>query len=478
MSPQAPSDLVLAVDLDGTLIGSDMLHETFWSALARDPRTPVLAALALGQGRAALKRALAARAEIAVETLPYRAEVCARVEAWRAAGGRTALVTAADQALADRIAAHLGIFDEAHGSDGETNLKGAAKAAALTARFGARGFAYMGDAPADLAVWEAAGQAITVGADAGLRARAEALGVPVDHLEIAPPAPAAYLRALRPHQWLKNVLVFLPMLAAHQLTALTLVQSVLAFLAFSAVASAVYLLNDLLDLSADRAHPRKRCRPFASGAVPIAHGGAMAGGLLLLGGAVALGLGVAFLWALLLYLLITTAYSLALKRQVVIDICVLAGLYTMRLIAGGAATGIPLSVWLLAFSIFFFFALAAVKRQAELVDGAARGVLSASGRGYRTDDLPVVTMMALASGYLSVLVMALYVNAPAVSLLYSFPEALWGISAVLLYWISRMVLVTHRGQMHDDPVVFAVRDPVSLAAGGLILGLAVLASVL
>ena len=223
----------------------------------------------------------------------------------------------------------------------------------------------------------------------------------------------------------------------------------------------MYVLNDLLDLNADRAHPRKRLRPFASGAVPIAHGSVLALGLLTAGTVIAALLGWTFLLTLAAYYVLTTAYSLWLKRKIIIDICILAGLYTMRILAGGVATGVELSVWLFAFSIFFFFSLAAVKRQAELVDMAERGTLTAKGRGYHVEDLPIISMVGLAAGYISVLVMALYVNSPAVRELYALPDALWGICCVLLYWLTRMVLLTHRGSMHDDPVVFAAKDRVS-----------------
>jgi len=461
---------ILVVDLDGTLLRSDMLFEGFWSAFGRDWRSPVRSVLALKDGRAALKRYLVSASAVDVATLPYDAKVIAYIEAWREPGGRTALVTASDREVAEAIAAHLGIFDEVHGSDGRVNLKGIRKAGFLADRFAEGGFAYMGDASADLPVWQRAAKAITVNAPDSLRREAERVCGSVEHLVTETRSMTPYIKALRPHQWLKNVLVFLPMLTAHQLDGSTLFQSCLAFACFSLVASSVYVLNDLLDLAADRAHPRKKDRPFASGRIPIAHGTWMAAGLLILGALLAIGIGGDFLLVMLGYYLLTTAYSLDLKRRIVIDICVLAGLYTTRIIAGGVATGISLSVWLLAFSVFFFLSLAAVKRQAELVDSAARGELEASGRGYRVDDLPIIAMVAIGAGYLSVLVMTLYANAPAVMELYTHPEALWGVCAVLLYWITRTVLITHRGQMHDDPVVYAARDPVSQACFVIILG--------
>lgn len=468
-APESTSAL-LVVDLDGTLLRSDMLHESFWSAFGRDWRTPFLAAKALTGGRAALKRHLAAAAVVDVSTLPYDRQVVAFIEEWRASGGRTALVTASDQEFAHAVADQLRIFDEVHGSDGRRNLKGERKAQFLEERFGPGHFAYMGDAAADLPVWRRAARAITVNAPAALRRKVERACESFEHLETEAGSVTPYIKALRPHQWLKNVLAFLPMLAAHQLDGQTFLLSFLAFVCFSLVASSVYVLNDLLDLAADRAHPRKRNRPFASGSIPIAHGAWMAAGLILLGAVLAIGIGWDFLLVMAGYYLLTTAYSLRLKRRIVIDICVLAGLYTARIVAGGVATGIPLSVWLLAFSVFFFLSLAAVKRQAELIDSTERGNLKASGRGYHVDDLPIISMIAIGAGYVSVLVMTLYVNSPAVVELYAHPEALWGVCAVLLYWITRAVMVAHRGNMHDDPVVYAAKDRISQMCLLIILG--------
>ncbi|EYD76136.1 integral membrane protein [Rubellimicrobium mesophilum DSM 19309] len=456
------NDRVLVIDLDGTLVRTDMLFETFWSALGRSWTAPVLALRSLlVSGRSALKAALSKAGPVEVASLPYNDEVLDYIRDWRARGGRTALVTASHQDLADQVAEHLGIFDEVHGSDDASNLKGERKATFLESRFGPGRFDYMGDAPADLPVWEKAHKAVAVGAPRSVRTRLAGLGREVEHLRAGTPALKGYLRALRPHQWLKNLLVVLPLLASHRVTPELLGAALLAFVAFSLVASSVYVLNDLLDLQADRAHPRKRNRPFASGAVPIAHGTAMAPVLMLMGFLAAVPLGGKFVLCLSAYWLATTAYSLMLKRIAVLDIVVLAGLYTLRIVAGALATGIPLSVWLLAFSVFFFFALAAVKRQAELAGQAGDAGTGLRGRGYRVGDLQLVSNMATSSGYVSVLVLALYVNSPAVLGLYSSPALLWGICLVLLFWLSRVMMLTHRGEMHDDPVVFAATDRVS-----------------
>ena len=462
-----PGPGLLVVDLDGTLVRTDLLYETFWAALSRRWLNAVPVLQALTRGRAVLKRRLGELGTVAADELPYNAEVLDYVRRWRAAGGRTALVSASDARLVGAVAAHLDLFDETHGSDGVRNLKGPHKADFLAARF-PEGFTYMGDTHADYAVWEKATRAVTVDVPPRLRARVDALTCEAEHLTTRGGRGRALLKALRPHQWLKNVLVLLPMLAAHQFDAATIGQALLAFVAFSLTASSVYLLNDLLDLASDRAHPRKRARPFAAGALPLAWGTVLAPGLFLAGLAFAALLGPLFVLVMLVYYVTTTAYSFNLKRRLVVDICTLAGLYTLRIVAGGAATGIGLSVWLLAFSIFFFFALAAMKRQAELVSGAAAGQETAHGRGYRVEDLPLVANMAVSSGYVSVLVMAFYLNSDAVREVYDEPAALWGICLILLYWISRMVMITHRGWMHDDPVVFAARDRISLACAAAI----------
>jgi 4-hydroxybenzoate polyprenyltransferase/phosphoserine phosphatase len=473
---------VLVADLDDTVLRTNLLPESFFAALGERPAAALVALASLLGGRARLKARLAEIGAPDPALLPYREEVLERLRAARAEGRRTALVSAADGRLVRAVADHLGLFDEAHGSDERTNLKGPGKAAFLAGRYGEGGFDYMGDAEADLAVWARARGAITVDAGPELRRAAERVRPEAEHL--APRAGGAarllpYLRAVRPHQWLKNALLLLPPLAAHSTDPAVWGAVLLAALAFSMTASSAYLLNDLLDLAHDRAHPRKRARPFASGEASLAAGAFLSAGLGLGAALLALiALPLAFLGVLLLYAALTLAYSFVLKRQLVVDIVTLAGLYTLRVIAGGVATGIALSPWLLAFSGFLFFALAAMKRQAELVDGARRGSEQAAGRAWRVEDMPVVAMMAIASGYAAVLVLALYISSEDVQGLYSEPDLLWLACPVLLFWISRLVLVTHRGGMTDDPMVYALKDRASLAAGGLVAGLAVAGSLL
>ncbi|MEM7192380.1 MAG: UbiA family prenyltransferase, partial [Pseudomonadota bacterium] len=297
---------VLVIDLDSTLLRSDMLFESFWSAFGQDWRSPFRSALALMRGKAALKRYLADAARVDVTTLPYDPEVISYIEVWRKKDGRTALVTASDDSIAQQIGTHLGLFDNVHGSDGTDNLKGARKAEFLIEKYGDGQFAYMGDSEADLAVWEHAKRAITVNMSAALRKQAEQTSDEVEHLTTHTPTLGAYLKAIRPHQWMKNILVFLPMLAAHQIDGISLLFSLLAFVSFSLVASSVYVLNDLLDLNADRAHPRKRMRPFAAGSIPISSGTWMAGSLLGGGTVIALIVGPVFFFVMAGYYALTT----------------------------------------------------------------------------------------------------------------------------------------------------------------------------
>jgi 4-hydroxybenzoate polyprenyltransferase/phosphoserine phosphatase len=453
-------EAVLVVDLDGTLCRTDTLHETLLGLVARRP-TEVLARLGrLRQGRAAFKRDLVATHILAGDALPLNDAVLDIVRRARADGRRTALVTATHQRQADAVATATGLFDDVFGTDGGGNLKGAAKARFLTERYGAKGFDYVGDSRADLPVWAAARKAVTVGASPSLVRAAEAANPDVIHLDPPKGRSGAMLRAMRPHQWSKNALLFLPVLAAHEMSALGAV--FLGFLAFCLTASAVYVINDLVDLPADRAHPRKRLRPFAAGELSALTGVVMAGGLLL--GAAALGALIGnplFLGVLSLYLVVTFAYSLWLKRKLLVDVLTLAGLYTIRIMAGGAAAGIVLSPWLLGFSMFLFLSLASVKRQAELMDQRETG-RAISGRAYLPDDLPILMALAISSGQAAVVVLALYITSDTVGALYASPQLLWLVVPLLLYWVLRMVMMTHRGYMTDDPIVFAARDKISL----------------
>ncbi|AVS69057.1 UbiA family prenyltransferase [Paracidovorax avenae] len=456
----------LVVDLDGTLLLTDMLHETSLQLVRDAPWKAAVLPLWLAAGKAALKRRIAGQVDVAVAHLPYNQPLVAWLREQHAAGRRIVLCTASDQALADAIAAHLGCFDAVMASDGATNLAGPAKAAALVRTFGERGFDYAGNSRTDLPVWQAARAAIVVNAPASVARRAEALGNVQRSFPPAAAGAAAWRKALRLHQWMKNLLLFVPLMAAHRVgDGAAWMQLFVAFLAFGLCASSVYLANDLLDLESDRQHPRKRLRPFAAGTLPAWQGVALvpvlAGASLWLAWAT----GPAFLGWLLVYFVTTWAYSLVLKRWALVDCVALAVLYTLRVVAGAAAVAQPLSFWLIASSGFLFLSLAFVKRYAELLVQQAAGKTQAHGRGYLTSDAPIVQSLGVASGYTAVVVLALYLNSDTVLTMYRTPGLIWIAVPALAFWVSWMWLQAARGQMHDDPLVFAFKDRASLVAG-------------
>lgn len=463
-------DVPLVVDLDGTLVRTDTLVEAFLHLLATRPFAAMRAVFALRGGKAALKARVAELSPIEAETLPLNADVLTFLQSEKAKARRIYLATAADRRHAAAIADHLGLFDGVFASEGGVNLSGKAKAAALTEAFGQQGFDYIGDAMVDLPVWGEAKRAFVANARPAVERAVRRNFAEWRIVAGRESGSLAMVRALRPHQWLKNLLIFVPLIAAHQ-AGIAALQAVLAFLSFSLCASGAYLLNDLLDLRGDRRHPRKKLRPFAAGTLGPTQGAAMVP--LLLGGAFALALTLPMKFALVLalYMVLTTGYSLYVKRLAMIDVTVLACLYGARIMAGAAATGIDISPWLLVFSLFFFFSLALIKRCTELIGRRAASAGDPPGRAYQLDDLPLLEMMAAASAYVSVLVLALYVNSAAVTALYRKPHFLWAGCIVLMFWMSRTLLMTHRDQMHDDPVVFAVTDRVSLLCGLVLAGL-------
>ena len=452
----------LCVDLDGTLIHSDLLIEAVFALLKLNPLYVFLFPVWLAKGKAHLKQQIADRVDLDVTLLPYNELLLTHLRAEKAAGRSLILATASNVRYAEQVALYLGIFDQVLASDAQTNLSGTRKRDRLVAAFGERGFDYAANDGVDIPIWKLSGAAILVNAPSRICNLVQAT-TPVAGTFTSPrPDSRAYLKAIRLHQWLKNVLVFVPVLMAHEWANITLLlHATLAFLAFGLCASSVYVLNDLLDLEADRQHPTKRRRPFAAGSIPITHGLLMIPLLLGVAFGVALLLPPLFLGVLAIYYLLTLAYSLRLKRTALIDVLTLAGLYTLRIIAGGAATGLSLSFWLLAFSMFLFLSLALVKRYSELllIQKDAKDV--AAGRGYLVVDLETLVHFGVASGYGSVLVLALYINSTVVESLYRYRAALWFICPLFLYWISRVWLLARRDQMHEDPVLFAIEDRLS-----------------
>ncbi len=462
------TSLPLVVDLDGTLVQTDTLHEQALSLVKDRPLHVLLLPAWLVNGKAHLKRQLACRAPLDVGTLPYNEMLLDWLRSEKLAGRRLVLCTAADWQTAQAIAQHLGIFDEVLASDGQVNLAAARKADQLTQRFGPQGFDYAGNSHDDLPVWQAAKRAIVVNAPSSVSEAAQKHGNVYKTLSVNSLRAGDLAKMLRVHQWLKNLLLFVPLLAAHQLTQAVAAWDtlLLAFFSFSFSASAVYVCNDLLDLSSDRLHPRKRQRPFASGAVPVAWGAVIAPLLALAGIACALQVGPYFLTWLAVYLGMTFWYSITLKRLVLLDCIALACLYTLRIVSGGAASHLPVSPWLLAVSGFVFLSLSFLKRHAELLLVMQRGErATAHGRGYTAQDSTLVQMFGIASGYASAVVLALYLQGETVRALYKQPYAILITVGVLVYWISWLWLQSHRGNMHDDPVVFAVKDKVSLMCG-------------
>ncbi len=460
------STLPLIIDLDGTLIHTDMLHESALRTLRDKPVEVLRIPFLLARGKAVLKRRLAQHGEFDATSLPYNTALLEWLRQERSNGRKLILCTASDQSIANAIADHLGVFDEVMASDGQVNLAGKNKADALVQRFGQAGYDYAGNSHADLPVWRSARRAVVVNAPPDLARRA-ANCCEVERSFAAPGAGfTAWRRVLRVHQWLKNLLLFVPLFAAHQFTdPANWMPLLLAFIAFSLCASSVYIANDLLDLESDRQHPRKRNRPFASGQVPAWQGVLCAPLLLAASAAVAWQVGGSFFAWLSAYFLLTCAYSWLLKRLMLVDCVTLALLYTLRIIAGAAALSMPLSFWLLAFSVFLFLSLAFVKRYAELQVQVLHGKKKAHGRGYYTTDAPLIQMLGVSAGYAALVVLALYLNSDAVVMLYRTPEIVWGAVPVMLFWVSWMWMQAHRGQMHDDPLVFAVKDKASLVAG-------------
>ena len=469
---EPPAEPPLVVDVDGSLIGGDLLIEGIARLLSVSPLSLFalpfwLVAAAVG-GRAGLKRRIAEAVRLPPDTLAWNPAVLEEVAAARAAGRSVWLASASDARAVSPLAEEVGAAG-CFASDGRTNLAGEAKAAALVARFGERGFDYIGNERRDLAVWKRARRAIGVGLGAGLARKVRALdgkarflpGLGGDRLD--------WFRALRPYQWVKNVLVFVPLAAAHETDAGPYLVAAGVSAALSAVASGAYLLNDLLDLPHDRGHPAKRRRPMAAGKAPllpmIGIGAALAAGGLALTFWLSAAAG---LWVLA-YLAVTCAYSLSLKRKIFIDVTALAMLYAVRVLAGGAAVSVPLSPWLLAFFLFLFLALAIVKRQGEL-RGSGRS--APGGRAYVAEDVPVMAALGAASGFASVVILTLYIQSPETGERYARPEFLWLLCPLLLYWLGRMVLLAGRGGEdskrlpdNDDPLLFALRDRTSWLVG-------------
>lgn len=454
---------LLYVDLDGTLVASDLLHEATLRLLRAAPLQIIHLPFLLLEGKAKLKRYIAERVEIDVATLPYREEVVNFIRAAKANGSRVVLATASDERMASAVAAHLGLFDGVIASDGENNLSGNAKLRAIKYDAAGAPFIYMGDQRLDLPVWAGSTGAVVVSSSKRLLTQAAKR----TEIKKVIPAPAAtlrdYLYGIRLHQWLKNLLVALPLLPLwNSATEAMKVNTLLAFVAFGLSASAIYVVNDLLDLESDRRHHRKQNRPFAAGRIDIVRALILSFGLLVGSWAVAVALlAPLFSVVLALYIGLTTAYSFTLKRRILADVFTLAGLYTMRIFAGAAAINVMPSFWILSFSLFAFLSLALAKRYVEIDSAKETGGVRIRERGYLVSDQGFVLTCGIGAGQVSALVLSLYLNDPMISQRYTYPHLLWAINPLYLYWIIRVWLKARRGELHDDPIVFAARDRIS-----------------
>jgi 4-hydroxybenzoate polyprenyltransferase/phosphoserine phosphatase len=485
-APDTAALPVLCVDLDGTLVKSDTLVDSTLVLARHHPAELLNLPRWLVQGKAALKQHITAAVQLDVAHLPYNRELLQYLEQQHSTGRPLYLATAAYDVLAQRIADHLGLFDGVLASDSKINLAGNNKLLALQSRFGDN-FSYIGNALPDLVLLKSCRQPMVANPTPALRSALRSAGItPVRTFTEQVSPFKAWPKAIRIHQWAKNFLIFLPLLLAHAWAPGLLAGALLAFFSFGLCASATYIVNDLLDLESDRHHPSKRRRPFASGDLSALSGvlvilvflaASLALALLVphviaaLSPALALVRPLHFLEWLTIYAVTTLAYSLRLKRAVMVDVIVLSGLYTIRIIAGSAATGVAVSTWLASFSIFFFLSLAFVKRFAELENLRERGGAQASGRGYHVADIEQLRSFGSASGYVSVAVLTLYISNLDAAQLYHHTNRLWLLVPVLLLWLSRLWLEASRGQLDEDPVVYAITDRRSLLLGVLVLAI-------
>ena len=465
----------LFVDLDGTLLATDSLWESIILLMKAKPWIFLILPFWLLKGKAFFKRQIAQRVVLNPSTLPYTKDVLSFLMQEKRRGRVIILATASDESIAQGVAKQVGLFSAVLASDGRRNLSGVRKLQAIQSYAGENGFDYIGNSSVDLPIWRAAQGVLMVGPSWFLKKKARHLSSVNRIFPRATRLAPALVKALRIHQWVKNALLFLPLILAHQLTNMEgLLQAAIAFLTFGLCASSVYILNDLLDLESDRGHPYKRYRPLASGRLSIQAGLLLVP--LLLGGSfmiASLLLPFPFLGVVLLYFGLSTAYSIYLKGLLVVDVLVLAGFYSLRIFAGAVAVDTPVSPWLLVFSSFFFLNLALLKRYSELLMMQERQHSQAKGRSYFICDMELLRVFGPLSGYLSVLVFVLYANSSQVVTLYPHPHVLWLAGPLLLYWVTRMWLFAHRGKISDDPVLFSLKDP-----AGYVVGLGVVAVML
>lgn len=446
----------LVVDLDGTLTATDTLVESLIHVVKKNPLNLLRVPFWLLQGRAEFKRKVAANGGINAAYLPYRQPLVAYLKAEKARGRHIVLATAAHRSIAQKVVDEIPVFDQLLCTDEGPNLKGEAKLKAIEQQV-ATDFVYAGDSSADLPIWRSAQAAILVGVPSRLAQQVRKSTAIEREFVNEKPGFKIWSKALRIHQWIKNLLMFVPLLTAFSFSEIGRVaECILAFVAFSIAASSTYIANDLWDLESDRQHPRKCLRPFACAKISIATGLFVSGTLLAAAFLIAAFLPKTFMFLLALYVVMTTTYSMALKSYVLVDVLVLSLLYTLRILAGAAAVGIVVSSWLLAFSVLVFLSLALVKRCAELVSLAGAGKEATRGRDYRVSDLAVLWPLGVSATISSLVVFGLFIDSEETRTSYTSPVFLWLTTLFLTYWLGRLWIKTARGEMHDDPVVYAV----------------------
>lgn len=476
-NPPVAAGLPLCVDLDGTLVKSDTLYDSLSILAKAHPKLLIHIPGWVMAGKAYLKAKIGAVVSPDVTRLPYNRPLLEYLVAEYHKGRPIYLTTGADTALAERVAAHLGIFRGVLASNGQTNLTGNNKLGELQKRFLETGFSYIGNASPDLELLSQAREAMVANPNLALTSQLRLRKIAVVRkFEDRPTLGHILFKTIRLQQWSKNILVFVPFLLSHIVTVHTILMAWMAFFCFSFCASSTYIVNDLLDIEADRHHPHKRFRPFAAGDLPVPHGVALAALLMALAVIGVLFLPKLFALMLLLYTLTTLSYSFLLKRVALVDVLLLSGLYTLRMLAGGAATDTPISAWLGAFSLFLFLSLAMVKRFSELENLREKGKTPANGRGYQLSDIEQLRAFGTASAYAAVVVFALYINRSEVTVLYRHPTRLWLIAPLMILWVSRVWLLASRGDLDEDPVIFAIRDRMSLLIGFIVVIIVVFAA--
>ncbi len=474
--PVRAVDRPLCVDLDGTLVKVDTLHDALLLLIRKNPMAMVRIPRWIAGGKANFKAHLTRAVELDVARLPYNQPLLEYLHAQHAEGRSIYLATGADQELAKRVAAHLGIFSGVLSSDGQKNLTGKTKLARFREFFDGREFDYIGNAVPDADLLAASIEPRLANPSLALRAVLRVRGIRVaQRFSDRAPLIRSLFRAIRVPQWSKNFLVLLPFMLGHKWQLAAARSALIAFFCFSLCASATYVVNDLLDIENDRHHPQKRFRPFAAGDLPVQAGVVLGAVLAALSAACLFFLPLSFTLLLLAYFLFAMAYSLWLKGIVLLDVIALSGLYTLRLLAGGAATSTPISHWLAGFSIFLFFSLAIAKRYAELENTVLQGAAPQTGRGYRLSDIDQMRSFGTASAFAAVVVFAIYISGSDVAVLYHKPGMLWLIMPLLILWLCRVWLLASRGELNEDPVAFAITDRISLGIGVVIAAIALLA---